>query len=192
MVSLTEVEMPSSKLKVELAKLLKSEGYVEDTMLAFLILVSISAIGSVFIIFFLYFLLLTRIYRQYRKAIHSLQNFLSWISLSARSVENYTSFQFSFALAYSGSFHFTLRKFRFLKILKLQLPLASYHSRSLRFRITLFHKSEFSQKKRDIFSVPNNSECKRKMFYYPSCFKVSKVSVLGICVILNWFFKEKV
>ena len=30
MVSLTEVEMPSSKLKVELAKLLKSEGYVED------------------------------------------------------------------------------------------------------------------------------------------------------------------
>ena len=30
MVSLTEVEMPSSKLKVELAKLLKSEGYIED------------------------------------------------------------------------------------------------------------------------------------------------------------------
>ncbi len=30
MVSLTEVEMPSSKLKVELAKLLKSEGYVEN------------------------------------------------------------------------------------------------------------------------------------------------------------------
>ena len=30
MVSLTDVEMPSSKLKVELAKLLKSEGYVED------------------------------------------------------------------------------------------------------------------------------------------------------------------
>ena len=30
MVSLTEVDMPSSKLKVELAKLLKSEGYVED------------------------------------------------------------------------------------------------------------------------------------------------------------------
>ena len=30
MVSLTEVEIPSSKLKVELAKLLKSEGYVED------------------------------------------------------------------------------------------------------------------------------------------------------------------
>ena len=30
MVSLIEVEMPSSKLKVELAKLLKSEGYVED------------------------------------------------------------------------------------------------------------------------------------------------------------------
>lgn len=30
MVSLTSVEMPSSKLKVELAKLLKSEGYVED------------------------------------------------------------------------------------------------------------------------------------------------------------------
>ena len=29
-VSLTDVEMPSSKLKVELAKLLKSEGYVED------------------------------------------------------------------------------------------------------------------------------------------------------------------
>ena len=95
-------------------------------------------------------------------------------------------------VAYSGSFHFTLRKFRLLKILKLQLPLASYRSRSLRFRISLFHKSEFSQKKRDIFSVPNNSECKRKMFYYPSCFKVSKVSVLGICVILNWFFKEKV
>ncbi|MBQ4123217.1 30S ribosomal protein S8 [bacterium] len=30
MVSLTEVEMPSSKLKVELAKLLKSEGYIEE------------------------------------------------------------------------------------------------------------------------------------------------------------------
>ena len=30
MVSLSEVDMPSSKLKVELAKLLKSEGYVED------------------------------------------------------------------------------------------------------------------------------------------------------------------
>ncbi len=30
MVSLPQVEMPSSKLKVELAKLLKSEGYVED------------------------------------------------------------------------------------------------------------------------------------------------------------------
>ena len=30
MVSLTEVDMPSSKLKVELARLLKSEGYVED------------------------------------------------------------------------------------------------------------------------------------------------------------------
>ncbi len=30
MVSLKEVDMPSSKLKVELAKLLKSEGYVED------------------------------------------------------------------------------------------------------------------------------------------------------------------
>jgi small subunit ribosomal protein S8 len=30
MVSLATVEMPSSKLKVELAKLLKSEGYVED------------------------------------------------------------------------------------------------------------------------------------------------------------------
>ena len=30
MVSLTEVDMPSSKLKVELAKLLKSEGYIED------------------------------------------------------------------------------------------------------------------------------------------------------------------
>ena len=30
MVSLNEVDMPSSKLKVELAKLLKSEGYVED------------------------------------------------------------------------------------------------------------------------------------------------------------------
>ena len=30
MVALTEVDMPSSKLKVELAKLLKSEGYVED------------------------------------------------------------------------------------------------------------------------------------------------------------------
>lgn len=30
MVSLTEVDMPSSKLKVELAKLLKAEGYVED------------------------------------------------------------------------------------------------------------------------------------------------------------------
>lgn len=30
MVSLAEVEMPSSKLKMELAKLLKSEGYVED------------------------------------------------------------------------------------------------------------------------------------------------------------------
>ena len=30
MVSLNEVEMPSSKLKVELAKLLKSEGYVEN------------------------------------------------------------------------------------------------------------------------------------------------------------------
>lgn len=30
MVSLTDVDMPSSKLKVELAKLLKSEGYVED------------------------------------------------------------------------------------------------------------------------------------------------------------------
>ena len=30
MVSLTEVDMPSSKLKVELAKLLQSEGYVED------------------------------------------------------------------------------------------------------------------------------------------------------------------
>ena len=30
MVSLTEVDMPSSKLKVELAKLLNSEGYVED------------------------------------------------------------------------------------------------------------------------------------------------------------------
>ena len=29
-VSLNEVDMPSSKLKVELAKLLKSEGYVED------------------------------------------------------------------------------------------------------------------------------------------------------------------
>ena len=29
MVSLNEVDMPSSKLKVELAKLLKSEGYVE-------------------------------------------------------------------------------------------------------------------------------------------------------------------
>ena len=47
-------------------------------------------------------------------------------------------------VAYSGSFHFTLRKFRLLKILKLQLSLASYRSRSLRFRITLFHKSEFS------------------------------------------------
>ncbi len=30
MVALPEVDMPSSKLKVELAKLLKSEGYVED------------------------------------------------------------------------------------------------------------------------------------------------------------------
>ena len=30
MVSLPQVEMPSSKLKVELAKLLKSEGYVEE------------------------------------------------------------------------------------------------------------------------------------------------------------------
>jgi len=30
MAALTEVEMPSSKLKAELAKLLKSEGYVED------------------------------------------------------------------------------------------------------------------------------------------------------------------
>ena len=30
MVSLTEVDMPSSKLKIELAKLLKAEGYVED------------------------------------------------------------------------------------------------------------------------------------------------------------------
>ena len=30
MVSLKEVEMPSSKLKVELAKLLKSEGYIEN------------------------------------------------------------------------------------------------------------------------------------------------------------------
>ena len=30
MVSLNEVDMPSSKLKIELAKLLKSEGYVED------------------------------------------------------------------------------------------------------------------------------------------------------------------
>ena len=30
MVSLTEVDMPSSKLKVELAKLLKAEGYVEN------------------------------------------------------------------------------------------------------------------------------------------------------------------
>ncbi len=30
MVSLSEVEIPSSKLKVELAKLLKSEGYVEN------------------------------------------------------------------------------------------------------------------------------------------------------------------
>ncbi len=30
MASLQEVEMPGSKLKIELAKLLKSEGYVED------------------------------------------------------------------------------------------------------------------------------------------------------------------
>ncbi len=30
MVALTEVDMPSSNLKVELAKLLKAEGYVED------------------------------------------------------------------------------------------------------------------------------------------------------------------
>lgn len=30
MVSLTEVDMPGSKLKIELAKLLKSEGYIED------------------------------------------------------------------------------------------------------------------------------------------------------------------
>ena len=30
MAALTEVEMPGSKLKTELAKLLKSEGYVED------------------------------------------------------------------------------------------------------------------------------------------------------------------
>ncbi len=30
MVSLTEVKMPSSKLKVELAKLLKSEGFITD------------------------------------------------------------------------------------------------------------------------------------------------------------------
>ncbi len=30
MAALSEVEMPSSKLKAELAKLLKSEGYVED------------------------------------------------------------------------------------------------------------------------------------------------------------------
>ena len=30
MVSLKEVDMPSSKLKIELAKLLKAEGYVED------------------------------------------------------------------------------------------------------------------------------------------------------------------
>lgn len=30
MVSLTEVDMPSSGLKAELAKLLKSEGYIED------------------------------------------------------------------------------------------------------------------------------------------------------------------
>ena len=30
MVSLTDVEMPSSKLKVELAKLLKEEGYIVD------------------------------------------------------------------------------------------------------------------------------------------------------------------
>ena len=30
MVSLTDVEMPSSKLKVELAKLLKSEGFITD------------------------------------------------------------------------------------------------------------------------------------------------------------------
>ena len=28
MVSLTDVEMPGSKLKIELAKLLKSEGYI--------------------------------------------------------------------------------------------------------------------------------------------------------------------
>ena len=30
MVSLTEVSLPSSKLKVELAKLLKSEGFIAD------------------------------------------------------------------------------------------------------------------------------------------------------------------
>ena len=129
----------------------------------------------------------------------------------------------------SLSFSSTLRKFRFLKFLKLQLSLASYRSRSLRFRITLFHKSKFSlleicsqlgqsqimlcfnlllpslirvrftspyanfAKKRDIFSVPNNSECKRKMFYYPSCFKVSKVSVLGMYMCdFKIGFKEKV
>jgi small subunit ribosomal protein S8 len=34
MVSLTEVDMPSSKLKVELAKLLKTEGYIEDYAVA--------------------------------------------------------------------------------------------------------------------------------------------------------------
>jgi small subunit ribosomal protein S8 len=34
MVSLVEVDMPSSKLKVELAKLLKAEGYVEDYQVA--------------------------------------------------------------------------------------------------------------------------------------------------------------
>ena len=48
-------------------------------------------------------------------------------------------------------------------------------------------------KKKGHFSVPNNSECKRKMFYYPSCFKVSKVSVLGMYMCdFKIGFKEKV
>lgn len=67
-------------------------------------------------------------------------------------------------VAYSSSFHFTLRKFRLLKILKLQLPLASYRSRSLRFRISLFHKSEFSQKKGTFLVSQTIRNVKEKCF----------------------------
>ena len=108
-------------------------------------------------------------------------------------------------VAYSGSFHFTLRKFRLLKFLcarccrschfvRPHFTLAyrilfvrnfaswkflSYSCHSLAIAVARYASaspcstSPNFRKKKGHFSVPNNSECKRKLFHYPSCFKVS-------------------